>query len=184
MGWVTGVNDAFSAFYALAGRFVQGARPLPAQVDFTPVQTAVCFSVLGYNLAVSLNDLSELLEIQNCTGLPRVQSWVKGVANVRGKLLPVIDFPAYLGGRLLSPPKQQRILVINSQGVFVGLQVDNIQGMRHFRVDCFQQAPSGVPESLGRYVTGAFAPNESEGDWLLFNPHALIGDSMFMNVAV
>lgn len=176
-------NEAFAAFHALARRFVQGARPLPAQVDFTPVQTAVCFSVLGHNLAVSLNDLSELLEVPSCTGLPRVQPWVKGVANVRGKLLPVIDFPAYLGGRLISPPKQQRILVIDSQGVFVGLQVDNIQGMRHFRVDRYRQTPGGVPESLSRYVAGSFAEDDDSA-WLLFDPHALVGDSMFMNVAV
>ncbi len=176
-------NEAFTAFHALAQRFVQGARPLPAQVDFTPVQTAVCFSVLGHHLAVSLNDLSELLEVPSCTGLPRVQPWVKGVANVRGKLLPIIDFPAYLGGRLVSPPKQQRILVIDSQGVFVGLQVDNIQGMRHFRVDRYQQAPGGVPESLGRYVAGSFAADDDSA-WLLFDPHALVGDSMFMSVAV
>lgn len=177
-------QDAFAVFSRLANRFNVGARELPEQIDFTPKQTLVCFSVVNHELAVAIEDLGEILELRHCTPLPRVKPWVKGVINVRGKFLPVIDFATYLGGRMTAPPRLQRILVFKLSGIFVGLLVGTVRGVRHFAADSYRQGltvPSGL---LGRYVAGGFEARNGEGDVLCFNPRALVADDLFLDVAI
>lgn len=181
---LTHERDAFAVFSRLAQRFSIGARQLPAQLDFTPKQTRVCFTVIDRELAVAIENIGEILEPRPCTPLPRVQPWVKGVVNVRGKFLPVVDFAAYLGGRIVSPPRLQRILVFNLRGVFVGLLVDAVRGVRHFSTDSYRPDLTVLPGLLGRYVVGGFDAGESHGEVLCFDPLALVADELFMKVAI
>jgi twitching motility protein PilI len=46
---------------------------------------------------VDLGDAGEVLPVPAVTPVPLTQPWFKGVANVRGNLYSVIDFPAFLG---------------------------------------------------------------------------------------
>lgn len=179
-----GQEDAFALFARLAQRFNAGVRPLPAQTDFTPKQTFVCFTVADHELAVAIEDLGEILDYRSCTPLPRVKPWVRGVANVRGKFLPIVDFAAYLGGRIATPPRVQRILVFNLSGIFVGLLVDAVRGVRYFTADRFTPQNAGISGVLGRYVRGGFDPTEGEKAIYCFNPQALVVDEDFMSVAV
>ncbi len=114
-------KEAFDAYAEIALRYAASARSLPAQIDITPTRTLICFEVLGVALALFIEEMQELLEVPGCTRLPRVRPWVKGVANVRGKLVPVVDFARFLGGNLTAPPRQQRVLLVERKGVAAGL---------------------------------------------------------------
>ena len=174
-------SEAFQTLLALSRRYGENIRGLPAQVDVAPTRAVVCFSLLGVNLAVALDEVAELLELPHTTRLPRVKSWIKGVANVRGRLLPVVNFAEFLGGGVTTPPKQQRVVVLEMHDVFVGLVVDRVYAMRHFRLDNYSQAVQGAPEVLSPYLGGSF--HHEDEDWLLFRPSLLIQDPQFMAVA-
>jgi twitching motility protein PilI len=174
-------NKAFEKLAGLAREFQEKSRELPAQIDTTPTRTVVCFRILGTRVAVLLEEMNELLEVPHCTRLPRVQSWVKGVANVRGKLTPIIDFAGFLGGRLTAPPKSQRVLLIERDAMSAGLVVDEVVGMRHFRVDGYSESRELVPPPLSPFVPGTF---DAEGEqWMLFRPDALFSHGEFLEVA-
>lgn len=174
-------NKAYSSLASLAQDFRQRSRELPAQIDTTPTRTLVCFRILGVGVAVLLEEMNELLEVPHCTRLPRVRSWVKGVANVRGKLTPIIDFAGYLGSHLTAPPKRQRVLLVEREEMSAGLIVDEVLGMRHFRVDAYSDNRERVPPPLSPFVPGTF----ESGDecWLLFRPDALFSSKDFLEVA-
>ena len=174
-------QEAFNTLLAVSRRYASSAQGLPAQVDVAPTKAVVCFSLLGTNIAVALDEVAELLEMPQTTRLPRVKGWIKGVSNVRGRLLPVIDFASFLGGVISTPPKQQRVIVIEIQDVFVGLAVDTVYAMRHFRLDSYSQSAQSSPAALHPYLEGSF---KYEGeDWYLFRPARLIQDPQFMAVA-
>lgn len=174
-------NQAYRQLVELAQRYTDSAHNLPAQVDVTPTRSAVCFYLLGYPVAILLEEVSELFEVPHCTRLPRVKPWVRGVANVRGKLTPIIDFASFLGGRLQPSPKRQRVLLVERDGITAGLIVDDVLGMKHFRVDAYSEQRDHVPPPLARFVPGTFS---SEGEyWALFRPEALFGHDEFLNVA-
>ncbi len=67
--------------------------------------------------------------------MPGVKPWVKGVANLRGRLLPVMDLGGFLGLELSKARKQRRVLVVEYNDLFVGLLVDEVVGMQHFAQD-------------------------------------------------
>ncbi|MEH6544092.1 MAG: CheW domain-containing protein [Porticoccaceae bacterium] len=174
---------AFLALNNIAQAYAHGAKPLPAQVDYAPVATVICFSVLGRELAVPLDKLAELLPLQQYTVVPRVKRWMRGIANVRGKLLPIIDFADYLGGQLQESTRGQRMLVIDSEDIHAGLLVDGIRGMRHFTLNTYKSTVEDVPDTLAQYVVGGF--EEPDGNVVpLFEPEFLALDEAFRDAAI
>lgn len=173
--------DPFKLLASLANLYSGKAKQLPAEKEISETQTVVCFSLLGENLAIALEELAELLELQNCTRLPRVKRWVKGVANVRGRLLPVMDFAEFLGGRLNTAPKLQRIIVLELGNVYVGLTVDQVYGMRRMNVDDYRKSFSDIPEVLEPYIEGGFKTDGEQ--WFLVRPVRLLKDKKFVQVA-
>ena len=90
-------NAAFQHLADLAQKSLDAAQQLPAQEDATPQWSGVGFSMFGKRFVVSMGELNEMLEVPIFTKLPGVKPWVKGVANVRGRLLPIFDLAAFLG---------------------------------------------------------------------------------------
>ncbi len=81
-----------------------------------------------------MGEVVELLHVPNWTVLPGVKGWVKGVANVRGRLLPIIDTEEFLGGQLVGPTKLRRVLAVECGELFTGLMVSDVIGMMHFPI--------------------------------------------------
>lgn len=175
-------DDLYRQLTDLAQRYRQKSAHLPVQATRSPSRTVVCFHVMGCPVAVLLDEISELLEVPICTRLPRVKPWVRGVANVRGKLTPIIDFAAFLGGDLQTTPKRQRVLLVEHGNVVAGLIVDDLVGMRHFRVDSYKEQRDAVPEALARFVSGTFF--EDSTLWAVLRPEALLSFDEFLDVAV
>lgn len=175
-------SDPFLLLKSIAERYAGKAKALPAGKEVSEVRTLVCFSLLGQNLAIALEEMAELLELQNCTRLPRVKRWVRGVANVRGRLLPVMDFADFLGGRLRTAPKLQRVLVLERGQMYVGLVVDQVYGMRRMNVDTYRKSiDDKVPEALAPFIEGGFDTGEEK--WLLVRPVKILQDRQFLQVA-
>jgi len=179
---MTKASPQFSQYVELAGRYAKASGNLPTQTDLAPVKTVICLQVMGIGIAIPLDETAELLNMPQCTRLPRVRSWVRGVANVRGKLLPVIDLADFLGGHLLTPPSQQRIVILDVGDLYVGLQVDAIAGMRHFGIDDYDAGATSSAEALQPFIAGAFI----DGDtcWFLLRPLSVVEDPRFMDVSI
>lgn len=174
-------NKAFGTLTELSARYSKSSRWLPEQEEILVTRKVVCFSLMGANLAMALEELTEVLELPQCTRLPRVKPWVWGVANLRGRLLPVVNFAEFLNGQLSSPKKMHRVLVVDLQGVFVGLVVDQVYGMRNLQVDTFDRQPEGIPAMFIPYAEGGFC--QADETWILLRPGKLLADSRFMEVA-
>lgn len=177
----TAPDDLYHQLAEVAQRYMQQSAHLPVQASRAPARTVVCFHVMGCPVAVLLEEISELLEVPPCTRLPRVKPWVRGVANVRGRLTPIIDFAAFLGGDLQTPPKRQRVLLVEHGNVVAGLIIDDLVGMRHFRVDSYKEHRDSVPQSLARFVSGTFF--EDSALWAVLRPEALLNFEEFLDVA-
>ncbi|MFT6388557.1 MAG: twitching motility protein PilI [Cellvibrionaceae bacterium] len=175
-------QKAYYALQSLAHLSLQAAQQLPAQMDARPQWSGIGFSLLGMNFVVSMGELNEMLEVPSYTKLPGVQSWVRGVANVRGRLLPVFDLAAYFGSSLTGAKKQQRLLVIDRDKVYAGLWVDQVFGMKYFPVDTrTEHLPKALPESLIGFVEGCFEMESSS--WAVFHPLRLMEQANFLDVA-
>lgn len=90
------------------------------------------------------------------TRVPGAKSWMRGLANVRGHLLPLADLRDFLGGGVIAAERSARVLMVHNHEFPVGLVVDEVYGFRRFlpreHVDDFPQPVIRAD----RYLDGAF----------------------------
>ncbi|MGI5985466.1 MAG: purine-binding chemotaxis protein CheW [Clostridiales bacterium] len=79
-------------------------------------------SYYGLPLAMAL----EILTIQSITRLPRVAPYIKGIINLRGKVIPVLDVRTKLGISERAYDDKTCIIVIDLHDMHVGLIVDMV----------------------------------------------------------
>ncbi|WP_428608055.1 chemotaxis protein CheW [Sedimenticola sp.] len=116
----------------------------------------VLFSIAGLGVIAPLQEVKEILNYpEELTQVPGTQDWLLGMANIRGNLLPIIDLQQFLGGAPVVIGRRSRVLVINHQGLYSGLLVGNVQGMRHFLEEQRTSVPI-LPEYIRQFVQGAY----------------------------
>lgn len=173
--------EPFSALIALAQRSVQHAHGLPAQIDVKPQWSGVGFTLAGHRFVAPMAEVAELLTVPSSTRLPGVQPWVRGVANVRGRLLPLIDLEAFFGGQLAGSRKRHRVLALEYGDLFTGLLVSEVHGMQHFPVDSFHNELADELAQMRPFLAGAYRHRDL--DWVVFSPFRLARDTRFFNAA-
>ena len=129
-----------------------------------------------------MGEISEILHEPRYAVLPGVKPWVKGVANLRGRLLPIMDLCSFFGHELSPVRKQRRVLVVDHQEVFAGLMVDEVLGLQHFsQISLMPIQGSEGAEPMAPFMSGQFL---REHAWLVFSPAALAQSPGFMDVAL
>ncbi|AMO69957.1 twitching motility protein PilI [gamma proteobacterium BDW918] len=175
-------TSSFDYLVALSQRCQLGISGLPSGRD----QVAANWSGVGFLLGehycvAAMDDIAEVLTEPASTRLPGVKPWVRGVANVRGRLLPLIDLTAFLGEVRTTEQRQRRVLVIEKGDIYLGLIVDNVFGMQHFPVDQYRLDSVHASARLAKYAQGAYL--HADRFWALFRPSQLINDTDFYTVA-
>lgn len=170
----------FQRLLELDARSRASAAGLPSQQEAVQTWGGIGFRMGGRLFVAPMGEVSEILHEPRFTALPGVKDWVKGVANVRGRLLPVMDLCGYLGYELAPLRKQRRVLIVDHQEVFAGLTVDEVFGMQHFPVGAYSEELPPVEAAIQPFLHGVF---QREQPWLVFSPHALVGHPSFMDVS-
>jgi twitching motility protein PilI len=180
---MTETITAFNVLKSLAVKSLGSAQQLPAQTGAVEQWRGIGFSLLGFHFVVPMEELVEMLEVPAYTRLPGVHSWVKGVANIRGRLLPIFDLAEFFSRALVGNKKMQRLLVIDRQNVYAGLWVDAVYGMQYFPVYTRSDVvPSHLPEQLVNFTEGCFDVDDRQ--WIVFHPLKLCQEPQFLDVAV
>ena len=175
--------DPFTLLRDLARTFTRVASQLPGQVEYAPMATMVAFQLAGCDALVDLECLSEILPVRHLTRLPQVQPWMRGIANVRGKLLPVVDGAEFLGRGATAPSKHQRILVMVSDDFSAGVIVDRVDGLRHFAHDAFRARQDLQSGPFHRFVAGGLI-DANRRILPLFDPALLFQDPAFRDASL
>lgn len=159
----------------------QHGANLPAQEQAVVLWSGVGFRLAGRHYVASTSDVTEILTLPELSRVPHAREWVRGIANVRGNLLPVMDLSGYLGKSRANPSRLSRVLVIDFDGVLAGLLVDEVLGMRHFEAAAWQAGNAEPDAAVGEYIDGGFP-----GDgitWPVFSMGRLASHPQFMAVA-
>ena len=138
------------------------------------------FVVGGETVVTPWDEVAEIQSLPNFTRVPGAKDWVKGVANVRGSLLPVMDLGSFMGFRSKSMRKQ-RLLVIQHDGIYSGLIVDEILGAMSFEQFEQMEYEPVVNENLKPFIRGGFTKQDT--DWPVFSLHAVAESPDFRKVS-
>ncbi|MBJ9974908.1 purine-binding chemotaxis protein CheW [Pseudomonas sp. S75] len=154
----------------------------PAEDSRPQHWSGIGFRIAGQWWVAPMGEVAEVLREPRSSRVPGVQPWVRGVANLRGRLLPVMDLSAFLGLGPATAGKQRRVLVLDHEDLFVGLLVDEVVGLQHFAVESLVLSP---PQPLigaaTPFVQGHFP---REHNWAIFSPFTLAQTPGFLDVAL
>jgi len=157
------------------------SAPLPSGPSAEPEWQGMGFQVGGVRLVAPLEDIAEVITLPRITSVPRVREWLLGVANVRGRLVPIVDLHQFLGMPATQPVSRWRVLVVEDGDVVTGFVVEQLLGMQYFSERAAEAAGSGELGALARYVVRSFRQNG--GLYHDVRLHAIVRDDRFLNVA-
>ena len=86
----------------------------------------VSFTLEDIEYGIDILRVHEILRIPEITRLPNTPSYIKGVINLRGNVIPVVDVRERFGFSQIEITDLTRIIVIESDGRQIGLFVDNV----------------------------------------------------------
>jgi purine-binding chemotaxis protein CheW len=107
------------------------------------------------NYAVPIDQVKEIRTVDTITKIPKSKSYVKGVMNLRGKIIPIIDVNDKIG---LSASREvditkQRILVADVNDTLTGLLVDEVNEVMRLPSKDIEAPPIGAFEH-NNYIKG------------------------------
>lgn len=86
----------------------------------------VVFELANERYGVNITTVESIIKLQTITAVPQAPQFVKGVTNLRGVVLPVIDLRQRFGLPQTESTKDTRIVVVEMDGGTVGMIVDAV----------------------------------------------------------
>jgi twitching motility protein PilI len=171
----------FELLRKIEARSQAKALGLPQQIEVRRTWSGIGFRAGSSRLVTPMGEIAEILEYPGMTRVPSALPWVKGIANIRGSLLPVMDLYGFVSGSHTVPGRRSRVLVMRHENFECGLLVDEVLGLRHFFEEEKQPGPEGVTDEFAPFVEGAYRQGDTV--WGIFSPRKLAETPAFMEVA-
>lgn len=96
----------------------------------------------------------EIIGMMHITVLPRVPGYVKGVINLRGKIIPVIELRLKFGMESIAYTSETCIIVLNLKDIMMGIIVDRVSEVVDILKDRIEQAPHMGADINTDFITG------------------------------
>ena len=103
---------------------------------------------------VDVRLVQEIIRITEITPVPRAPVSIKGVINLRGRIIPVVDLKRKLGLGDAELGRRARIVVVKLRERLVGLLVDGASQVLKVPVSSIDPAPDAVVEIDAEYIRG------------------------------
>jgi purine-binding chemotaxis protein CheW len=103
---------------------------------------------------VDVRLVQEIIRVSEITPVPRAPESVKGVINLRGRIIPVVDLKKKLGLGDVDRGRRARIVVVKLRERLVGLLVDAASQVLKVPVSSIEPAPDAVVEIDAQYIRG------------------------------
>lgn len=149
-----GVPRGEHRVFAFADRLDAGAE----EEEQAPVrlETWVTFRLAGETFALPVDPVHEVVRPTSITRVPHAPYPIRGVTNLRGRVVPVIDLRLRLELPLGDVTRTSRIVVVGSRGRRLGLLVDAVKQVVHLDVDRVQPPPDDVMTVQSDYISGVY----------------------------
>lgn len=155
---------------------------LPEQGEIIETWSGIGFRIGEFFFVAPMSEVTEILRVPAFTRLPNVKSWVLGVSNIRGRLIPIVDLNAFFDYASTQPTRNRRILVIEQNDQVDGLVIDSVEGMQYFPTADFNEEKPDLPDAIKPFVTGYFIKDKRI--WSRLSVSQLFFSEEFQGVAV
>jgi len=117
----------------------------------------ISFRIGAQEFCVNIMEVREIRGWTPATALPQAPAFVRGVINLRGAVLPIVDLGARLGLGAADPTARHVIIVAQVQNQVVGLLVDAVSDILTVTDEEIQPTPDVASEMVRTFVRGLLA---------------------------
>ncbi len=142
---------------AFAGAHSLSFFAAPAQEQRAAAETTehlATFFLDREEYGVDVRQVQEIRRLSEITSVPRAPEFIRGVINLRGRILPVLDLRRKLGLGEVVEGRATRIVVVRVRERTLGLLVDGASQVLKIPVSRIEPAPEEVVERGGDYIRG------------------------------
>ena len=125
-----------------------------SQGETVRLEQMVTFNLGQEEFGINIQQVQEINRVAEITRVPQTEHYVKGIINLRGKVIPIIDLRLKFGMPGRDYDHHTRIVVVDITGETVGLVVDSVSEVLRVPPDSFEEAP--------RLISGESKYSESE----------------------
>jgi len=108
---------------------------------------------VGYGIEISY--VVEIISVQDITLVPHTHAYVKGIINLRGTVVPVIDMGMRFGGAEVVYTEQTCIIVLSMDDMSVGILVDGVQDVTDIEDSNIQDPPKTTGNAVKNHFIKA-----------------------------
>ncbi len=112
------------------------------------------FMVGGEEYAVDIQKVREVIYMREITPLPRTLPFVKGIINLRGEVIPVIDLREKFGLDHDAYTSQTNVIIVETSGKCMGVVVDRVSHVIRLSSGELAPPPPLIGGLSGAYVLG------------------------------
>lgn len=113
------------------------------------------FSLANEEFACRTDQVKEITRMMETIKMPKAPSFIKGVINLRGKVIAVIDLARQLGLPSSEQGEESRIIVAEVEDNIVGLLVDSASEVLRISTENIEPTPAVIENKIDtRYIQG------------------------------
>lgn len=117
----------------------------------------VVFRVGEQEFGIDIQSVHEIRGWTPATVLPHAPAYVRGVINLRGAVLPILDLGERLGLGHTSANERNVIIVVQISNQTIGLLVDAVSDIQSHPTGMVQPTPDVSAQSVKTYLRGIIA---------------------------
>lgn len=115
----------------------------------------VVFSLGDEEFGVEINNVQEIIRMPTITKIPQAPDYVKGVINLRGRIITVINLNTIMGMQDRRHDEDTRIIVANVNDTVMGFVVDSVSEVMRLPTNNVEQAPAIIASKINtEYLQG------------------------------
>jgi purine-binding chemotaxis protein CheW len=116
------------------------------------------FSLAGEEYGIGILKVKEIIGMMAITMVPRTPSFIKGVINLRGKVIPVVDLRLKFGMEEMGYTERTCIIVVEIKGlagsILIGILVDSVSEVLNIKGGDIEETPAFGAKVETDYILG------------------------------
>lgn len=112
------------------------------------------FHLAGEDYAIEIKYVTEIVGMQDITEVPDLANYIRGVINLRGKVIPVIDVRLRFLMSAREYDSRTCIIIIHLQTTSVGLIVDEVSEVINIPMEQIDAPPRTMKGTKSRFIQG------------------------------
>lgn len=123
------------------------------------------FFLAGEEYAISILQVTDIIECGAVTRVPGTRPWIRGVHNLRGTVVPVIDLAIKFGLPATEVTRRTCVVIVelrvDDEAVIIGVMADSVHQVADFTAEQIQPAPTFGPRIRAGYLLGMASTSDS-----------------------